>query len=99
MINPASGIAPVSPLAPLSSPAAGSAAGGSFSSVLQSAIQNVEASGSEASQLMDKFMAGEPVDLHTVALAGQKAGLQFEMLIQVRNKVVQAYQEVMRLQL
>jgi len=67
--------------------------------VLQSAIQNVEASGSEASQLMDKFMAGEPVDLHTVALAGQKAGLQFEMLIQVRNKVVQAYQEVMRLQL
>lgn len=44
-------------------------------------------------------MSGEAVDVHAVALAGQKASLQFEMLLQVRNKVMQAYQEVMRLQL
>lgn len=98
MINPAS-VSSVSPVAPLASPGTGNASGVSFSSVLHNAIQNVESSGTEASQLMEKFMAGEAVDLHSVALAGQKAGLQFEMLLQVRNKVVQAYQEVMRLQL
>jgi flagellar hook-basal body complex protein FliE len=48
---------------------------------------------------MEQFISGESTDLHNVALASQKAALDFEMFLQVRNKVVQAYQEVMRLQL
>jgi flagellar hook-basal body complex protein FliE len=80
-------------------PAQESAQAEGFSQVLRSAVSRAEASGTEATQLMDRFMAGESIDLHTVAMAGQRASLQFEMLLQVRNKVVQAYQEVMRLQL
>lgn len=98
-MSPLSSVSHVTPLEPLVSTGANSAAGGSFSSALQSAMHNVQTSGAEASHMMEQFMAGDAVDLHNVALAGQKAGLQFEMLLQVRNKVVQAYQEVMRLQL
>jgi flagellar hook-basal body complex protein FliE len=70
-----------------------------FSSLLQAAYQRVEHSGAQASRMVDQFLSGESQDLHSVALAGQRATLQFEMLLQVRNKIVQAYQEVMRMQL
>jgi flagellar hook-basal body complex protein FliE len=43
-------------------------------------------------------MQGEPVELHRVVLAGEEAALAFEMMLGVRNKVVEAYQEVMRMQ-
>lgn len=97
-VSLSSSIAPVAPLAPTSE-ATSSAAAGDFSSHLQAAIDKVEAAGAHADKLTAQFVNGEPVDLHTMALAGQKASLQFEMLLQVRNKVVQAYQEVMRIQL
>ena len=77
----------------------GSSASSNFSSVLRSAYADAERSGAEAGRLTEQFLLGETQDLHTVALAGQRASLQFEMLLQVRNKIVQAYQEVMRMQL
>jgi len=46
-----------------------------------------------------RFLRGEGVDLHQVALAQQQAQLSFELFLQVRNKVVQAYQEIMRMQI
>ncbi len=100
-MNPLSSIAPVQPVSPLSGaqPAGRTSSATSFSSLLESAINRVETSSSDAAKMTEKFIAGEGVDLHSVALAGQKASLQFEMLLQVRNKVVQAYQEVMRIQL
>ena len=45
-----------------------------------------------------RLMAGEPVELHRVIMAGQQAGLAFELMMGVRNKVVEAYREVMRMQ-
>ena len=44
-------------------------------------------------------MSGEGVDLHSTILASQRAELEFQMFMQVRNKVVSAYQEVMKMQL
>lgn len=70
-----------------------------FGNVLQSAIHQVEASSSKASQSVQQFLSGETEDLHTVAMATQRAELQFELVQQMRNKVVQAYQEIMRTQL
>jgi flagellar hook-basal body complex protein FliE len=67
--------------------------------VLHAAYQRTEQSGAEAARMVGQFLSGESQDLHSVALAGQKASLEFEMLLQVRNKIVQAYQEVMRMQL
>ena len=98
MINPITSVAPVAPLAP-SSINGSTAVQGDFASHLQAAVNNVESAGAEADRLTNQFVNGESVDLHSVALAGQKASLQFEMLLQVRNKVVSAYQEVMRIQL
>jgi flagellar hook-basal body complex protein FliE len=43
-------------------------------------------------------MTGESQDLHNTVIAMQKADLSFQMMMQVRNKIVQAYQEIMRMQ-
>jgi flagellar hook-basal body complex protein FliE len=44
-------------------------------------------------------VTGENQDLHSTILATQRASLDFDLLLQMRNKVVQSYQEVMRMQL
>ena len=72
---------------------------GDFNSVLHSAIDRVELSGNEASSAVEKFLSGGEGELHSTLLATQRASLEFDMFLQVRNKVVQAYQEVMRMQL
>ena len=73
--------------------------GGEFRSVLEGAIDQVELSRSNANQSVQSFLSGEGDDLHSTVLAVQRADLEFEMLMQVRNKVVSAYQEVMRMQM
>lgn len=70
-----------------------------FQQIFQQAIQNVQASHTQAAQQTESFLNGESKDLHEVALAVQKAGLEFEMMLELRNKVVSAYQEVMRMQI
>jgi flagellar hook-basal body complex protein FliE len=75
--------------------------GGVFKSMLDAAIQHVETNSSQtnAGQSVDKFLSGESEELHSTALAVQRAELEFELFLQVRNKVVQAYQEIMRMQM
>jgi flagellar hook-basal body complex protein FliE len=94
-------IAPIEPpqLDPPSISPAGSDNSISFKDVLGSAIKNVESAKSSANQAADQFLAGEGGDLHSVILQGQRADLEFQMFLQVRNKVVSAYQEVMRMQM
>ncbi len=90
--------APVAPALP-QPPAPPSGGGGAFRSLLDSAIANVEATRQSADRQIEQFLAGEGGELHTAALAAQKAELAFELFLQVRNKVVQAYQEIMRMQI
>lgn len=71
---------------------------GGFEEALARAIRQVENFRLEADQRVERFLAGEAEDLHSVVLAAQQAELAFELFLQVRNKVVQAYQEVMRMQ-
>jgi flagellar hook-basal body complex protein FliE len=82
----------------LAAPAAGSGSG-AFSDILQKTIGTVQSLQNDAASAAQKFMTGESEDVHTVALAGQQAELAFELGLQVRNKVVSAYQEVMKMQL
>ncbi len=72
---------------------------GEFQSVLDGAIRRVEQFQRDASQSVERFLAGEGEELHTTALAAQRAELAFELFLQTRNKVVQAYQEIMRMQM
>lgn len=74
-------------------------AGLGFQSALQAAVGQVENSRAVANQAVQKFISGDDQELHSTILATQNAELQFEMLMQVRNKVVSAYEEVMRMQL
>jgi flagellar hook-basal body complex protein FliE len=95
------------PILPISSPvlpdsirtAGQSAGGGAFQDVFASAIQEVEAFGQNASASAQKFLSGEGEELHTTIMAAQRAELAFDMFLQVRNKVVSAYQEIMRMQM
>jgi flagellar hook-basal body complex protein FliE len=90
----------IQPLGPIDIGGATSTSGsGEFSKVLQGAIDQVEGAHNEANQSVQSFLAGDGEDLHSTVLAVQRAGLEFDMLMQVRNKVVSAYQEVMRMQM
>ena len=53
----------------------------------------------QAGQSVERFLSGESEELHATALAVQRAELSFELFLQTRNKIVQAYQEIMRMQM
>ncbi len=74
------------------------AAAGGFQSVLEGMIGHVEQSQTQARQATETFLTGGNEELHSVALAAQRASLEFELFLQVRNKITSAYQEIMRMQ-
>ncbi len=80
-------------------PAGGSSSSGQFRSMLAGAMQRVEQFQNQAAQSVDRYLTGESEDLHTTALATQRAELALDMFLQARNKVVAAYQEIMRMQM
>ncbi|HUI56115.1 MAG TPA: flagellar hook-basal body complex protein FliE [Bryobacteraceae bacterium] len=80
-------------------PAGETPSGTGFQEVFTSAIRQVESMGQAATASVERFLSGEGEDLHTTVLATQRAELAFELFQQVRNKVVSAYQEIMRMQM
>lgn len=74
------------------------AGGEGFASALREAVDRVRDLEAESGAEIKRFLTGESEDLHKMLLSIQKSELAFEMLLQVRNKVVQAYQEIMRMQ-
>ena len=75
------------------------AGGKEFGDLFNDAVGQVEQYRVKAEESANRFMSGEPEEIHQVILAGQRAEIAFETFLQVRNKVVQAYQEVMRMQM
>lgn len=71
---------------------------GDFQKLFESAVNKVENLRVGAEQSAERFLSGESEELHQTALATQRAEMAFDLFLQVRNKVVQAYQEVMRMQ-
>ncbi|HWR51713.1 MAG TPA: flagellar hook-basal body complex protein FliE [Bryobacteraceae bacterium] len=97
-----SGIRPIDAIAlpqAVAAPAATAKSDGAFRSLLENAIGGVESARQTADGQVQAFLNGDGGELHTAALATQKAEMTFELFVQVRNKVVQAYQEVMRMQI
>lgn len=98
MTTPISSIAPIA--MPQMAPAAGAAGQpGEFQGVLSSAIDSIQSLQNTAADSVQKFLTGQNEELHTTVLATQKAELAFELGLQVRNKVVDAYQEIMKMQM
>jgi len=96
-INPIVPIAPVS-IPQIASAGSSTAVPGAFQSVLEGLVGGVEKSQAQAQQTVNSFLTGGNEELHSVALAAQRSSLEFDLFMQVRNKVVSAYQEVMRMQ-
>ncbi len=95
----ASSIQMVHPVEPLAAAGQAGASANEFQSILSGVIGNVKSTRNEANQQISAFLNGEQTDIHEVATSIQKAGLTFELAIEVRNKAMQAYQEVMRMQI
>lgn len=75
------------------------AAGIDFSEKLKAAVDQVNASQKSADKLSEQFVSDQSnVDLHEVMISLQKANVSFQSMVQVRNKLVTAYQEIMNMQ-
>ena len=73
-----------------------SGAGKSFGQILQNAISEVNEAQLRSGEMVARYAAGDKVDVHQVMIASQEAGIALSLATQVRNKLVDAYQELMR---
>jgi flagellar hook-basal body complex protein FliE len=89
----------LAPVASSISPVGSAAGGGDFGAMLGQAINTVDSGQQNTSAAVDRFLSGEDTEVHQVALVAQQAEMQFDLFMQVRNKVIAAYQEVMKMQL
>lgn len=88
----------VSPsLFPASEKGAVSSSEGGFGEFLKNAIEETRSAQVEADRAVEKLAAGESRNLHEVMLAMEEADVSMRLLVQMRNKVVDAYQEIMRM--
>jgi flagellar hook-basal body complex protein FliE len=85
--------------APQTTTPATSAAGpaGGFTDALKNALDNVSATQNKAEALSTGYEKGEVTDVAKVMLARQEAGVAFEATLQVRNRLLSAYQDIMRM--
>jgi flagellar hook-basal body complex protein FliE len=72
---------------------------GEFQALLEGTIDKLQSIHNDAADAVQKFLSGENEELHTAVLTAEKAEIAFDLGLQVRNKVVQAYQEIMRMQM
>lgn len=69
----------------------------SFGTYLKDAIQDVNTKQIQSDTMTQKLIMGENVDLHNVMITAQKASIALNATMEVRNKVVEAYQEIIRM--
>ena len=70
-----------------------------FKDSLAQTVREIDGLQKEANQAIETMAAGEPKDVHEVMIAMEKAGISLRLMVQVRNKIMTAYEEIMRLQL
>lgn len=73
--------------------------GESFVDTLKQMIEDVNNIQQESHQLSEKFIKGEPVELHDVMIAAEKAKTSFQLLLEIRNKFIDFYREIIRMQM
>lgn len=84
--------------APITEKRADPAGGSGFGQTIEKALSKVNELQSNADQIAGKLAAGDAVEVHQAMIAMQKASLALQFTIQVRNKIIEAYQEIMRTQ-
>jgi flagellar hook-basal body complex protein FliE len=86
--------------APLAEHAAGRPLGndGGFAAMLKDSISEVDRLQKEADRSIERLTVGDETDIHETVIAMEKADIAFKLMVQVRNKIVGAYEEIMRMQ-
>jgi len=77
---------------------AGPATSGSFTDSLREAASELELLGTDAQHKVRDLVSGAGGEVHEAMIAVEKADLSFQLMLQVRNKVVQAYQQIANMQ-
>ena len=79
-------------------PRTGEGNGASFADTLKDAVGRVDGAQREADSQIEAFVAGEQDNLHEVMISMNSARLTFQLMTEVRNKMLDTYQELMRMQ-
>ena len=77
-------------------PATGAAGATSFGDTLKQLVESVEGASEEANASVNG-MVDKSVDVHDAMIALQRAEMSLQLAVQIRNKLVQAYQDIMRM--
>mgnify|MGYP001552079097 CR=1 FL=1 len=85
--------------APELGPAAKGPAAGKFGNFLQSAFNQVNDLQLEGGEAVRQMVSGENTDIHNTMITLQKASVSFELMMQVRNKIVAAYDQIKNMQM
>jgi flagellar hook-basal body complex protein FliE len=91
-------ILPVTPPTSPTAPAGPAGQEGGFGDTLKNAISQVDQLHQDSQTEISELLHGDRQDLHNVMIAVEKADIAFQLMMQVRNKIVNAYQEVSKLQ-
>jgi flagellar hook-basal body complex protein FliE len=68
-----------------------------FTEMLSNLLSEVNAIHGDSAQIQQAFMEGEPVELHQVMIKAREAGIATDLLLEIRNKLLNAYNEIMRM--
>ena len=92
--------AEIAPATPQAAASAASVSGepGDFLTTLEQSMNAVEGAQGEAQNQVAQLLNGQGADVHSAMIAVEKADLSFQLMMQVRNKIVQAYQQVSNMQ-
>jgi len=96
---PAPGVETSFPADAVSTAGAATPASGGFSSLLGQMVQDVNASQSAAASAVSGLQNGGQVPLHQAVIAMEEANVSFQLMVEVRNKLLESYQEIMRMQI
>ncbi len=69
-----------------------------FGQQLQNAIQEVDQLQSRRDDMVQEMVRGDRIEVHEIMTAAEEAQLAFELMLEVRNKLLESYQEIMRMQ-
>lgn len=83
---------------PLGRPVAPAPESPGFADTLKTALSDVNQMQMDAGSALQRLAAGEDVDIHEVMISTAEAGIAFDLMMEIRNKLVEAYQEVQRMQ-
>ena len=96
---PTTGIEMPDELAQTQGAASAQASSNSFDSMLGQMVSDVDAQQKVSAQAVSALQSGQKVPLHQAVIAMEEANVSFQLMVEVRNRLMDAYQEVMRMQL